>query len=337
VPRTSPAGADDRRALGARIRQARATRGLSQRHLADALAVSPATMSAVENGRNSITAARLGRIAEILGTSMESLLFGTRGPDGSPAAGADEGTAAAAALDWRTFEPLQLDAPLQAALDAFLEVGYHGATVRDIARRCGLSVPGVYHYYATKHDMLVALLTITMDDLSARTAAARAQGGSAVERFALLVECLALYHTHRSALGFVGASEMRSLQPEQRSGLAEARRRQQRMVDEEVEQARRAGWFGVRHPHAASRAVVTMCTALPQWFSPLGSLPAEEVARQYVEFALDLMLCDESVRPTPHSPAPRHSSARPRSTATPQSSLTPSLSRRGSRREPTGR
>ena len=60
--------------------------------------------------------------------------------------------------DWREFRPLDLDPVLEAALEAFVEVGYHGATVRDIARRCGLSVPGMYHHYLTKQQMLVTLL-----------------------------------------------------------------------------------------------------------------------------------------------------------------------------------
>lgn len=139
--------------------------------------------------------------------------------------------------------------------------------------------------------MLVAILDLTMNDLQGRTVAARAEGRDPVERFALLVECLALYHTHRRELGFVGASEMRSLRPQARERVATARRAQQRMVDEEVEQAAAAGVFATDRPHEAARAVVTMCTALPQWFSPAGPMNAEEIADQYVHFALDLVGC----------------------------------------------
>ena len=64
------------------------------------------------------------------------------------------------------------------------------------------------------------------------------------------------------------------------------------MFDEQVAQARREGAFRVPRPHEASRAVVTMCTALPQWFDGKGPSTAEEVAAQYVEFALDLMRYD---------------------------------------------
>ena len=183
--------------------------------------------------------------------------------------------AAAADSDWRSYPPLVLDQPLQAALSAFLEFGYHGATMREIAQRAGLSVPGVYHYFASKQDMLVAILDLTMHDLLARSRAARAEGKDPVTRFALLVECLALFHTHRRELGFVGASEMRSLVPAQRRRVAAARRTQQRMVDEEVEKACASGAFVTPRSHEASRAVVTMCTALPQWYEPAGEATGE--------------------------------------------------------------
>lgn len=298
---------------GAALRAARQQRGLSLRALAQQLEVSPATLSAVENGRRSMPPARLAQAAQVLGTSTDTLQgsagrsSAVRARPASRSVGADRGQATPmqATQQWRSFSALALDPPLAAALEAFLEFGYHGATMRDIARRAGLSVPGVYHYYASKQDMLVAILDVTMSDLHARTSAARGEGRDPVERFALLVECLALYHTHRRELGFVGASEMRSLLPQERERVASARRAQQRMVDEEVESACREGSFGVLQPHEASRAVVTMCTALPQWFESTGPATAEQVAAQYVDFALDLMRCTAKARRRVRGPGGR--------------------------------
>ncbi len=292
---------DDRTLLGERVKAARVRQGVSQRQLAAALGVSPATMSAVENGRIETPAPRLARIAEVLGVPVSGLSAGDARGEEAAASGRGSGLGGAAAgerpADWRVFPPLEMSVTLAAGLAAFLEFGYHGATMRDIAQRAGLSVPGVYHYYPTKQDILVDVLALTMEDLAWRTAAARAEGETAVERFALLVECLALYHTHRRELGFVGASEMRSLVPFQRRRIADQRRAQQGQVDEEVEAACRQGWFSVLRPREASRAVVTMCTALPQWFDGEGPLGADQVAAHYVEFALDLMRCVPEARP----------------------------------------
>ena len=278
------------RSAGPRLRQVREQQGMSLRALAQLLEVSPATLSAVETGRRQMPAARLERAAQLLGIATEELLHPL------PVTSRARRHGAAADPGWRAFPPLLLDAPLSAALSAFLELGYHGATMRDIAGRAGLSVPGIYHHYASKQQMLVAILDVTMADLRSRSEAARAQGDGAVQRFALLVECLALFHTHRRELGFVGASEMRSLLPPDRERVAAARRAQQRMVDDEVEQACDDGLFAVTRPREAGRAVVTMCTALPQWFDGRGPDSPEQVAQQYVEFALDLMRCSAKGR-----------------------------------------
>jgi AcrR family transcriptional regulator/DNA-binding transcriptional ArsR family regulator len=197
---------------------------------------------------------------------------------------------AAQTEDWRTFPPLPLDPVLRAAVEAFVELGYHGATVGDIARRCGLSKPGTYHYYPRKEEMLVAILDLTMADLLERSRTAIEEGGAdPVRRFALLVECLSLFHTHRGDLAFIGASEMRSLEAAHRERIARLRTEQQRMLDAEVAAAAAAGRFTTRFAPAASRAVGMMCTGLAQWYRPHGPLSPEEIAEQYVGFALDMM------------------------------------------------
>ena len=73
--------------------------------------------------------------------------------------------------------------------------------------------------------------------------------------------------------------------------MAALRVEEQRMVDVEVENGVRRG-VSPPQPHEAARAVVTMCTALAQWFRRDGEATAEQIAAQYVDFALDLVRCD---------------------------------------------
>jgi AcrR family transcriptional regulator/DNA-binding XRE family transcriptional regulator len=282
--------------LGTQIRAARTARGVTLRGLARTLQVSPATLSQIENGRTGLSVIRLRGIAEALGLTVPQILDIVVGPEGAaesepaPEPSPTEQQAAGPVItDWRTYEPLAFDPVLRAALEEIVEIGYHGATVRGIAARCGLSVSGIYHYYTSKQQMLLTILDLTMTELLARARAAQADGRDPVQRFSLLIEHLALFHTHRRELGFVGASEMRSFAQENRRRIAELRNAQQRMVDREVEAAVREGRFRADHPHEAARAAVTMCTALPTWWRPDGPLCPEQIAEQYVGFALDLM------------------------------------------------
>jgi AcrR family transcriptional regulator len=50
------------------------------------------------------------------------------------------------------------EAILQAAYDSFLENGYHGTSMRDIARRAGLTVAAAYNHFKNKEQMYVAVL-----------------------------------------------------------------------------------------------------------------------------------------------------------------------------------
>lgn len=284
--------------MGAAVRELRAGRGMTVRQLADRLGVSSGTVSAIENGHVGTSSERVVDLADALGVRPDRLLLGlvepirderwrvTVGQPGGPPAD-----------DWRHYEPLDLDPALRGALASFLQVGYHGSTMRGVAERAGLSVAGLYHYYASKQQLLVSILDRTMDELARRTSAAADDADDHWTRFALLVECQALFHSHRRELGFIGATEMRSLARPARERIARVRRQEQGRIDAAVESACASGAFATPRPREAARAVVTMCTAIPQWYRHGGDAAPEQVADWYVEFALDLVQCDPALRP----------------------------------------
>ena len=42
---------------------------------------------------------------------------------------------------------------IEAAYQVFMEGGYHGASMRDVSRRAGLTVGAIYNHFATKEDL----------------------------------------------------------------------------------------------------------------------------------------------------------------------------------------
>jgi transcriptional regulator with XRE-family HTH domain len=265
--------------VGSAIRAARAARGLSLRDLARRIDVSAATVSAIENGHTEVTVGRLHTIAAALSVSAAELLDGFDPP---PPAGAPDAA-------WRQFGPLDLDPVLRAAVDEFLATGYHGATMRSIATRAAMSVPGLYHHYARKQDLLVRMFDLTMTELHWRVRAARDEGTSSTQRLQLMVQSLALFHTHRRELAFLGSSEMRSLEPANRRRIAGLRTGIQRLLDTEIAAGRADGTFTTPHARDAGRAIATMCTSLAQWFRADGPRTPEQVATEYARFALALL------------------------------------------------
>ncbi len=268
---------------------------MSLRSLSAAIGVSPATLSQIENGRTGLRIDRLEAIARALGVGVAQIIAETVTRPESGSASIEttsiETTSIPATTrsEWRSYGPLDFSPILLAAVDEFLAVGYHGTTMRRISARCGMSVPGIYNYYSSKQHILVDILDRTMLDLEWRADAALAGSETAVGRFCALVENLALFHTHRRQLGFLGSSEVRALEPENEAIISRRRNRQQALVDEQVHDAIRAGQFSPAQPDDAARAVVTMCTALPTWWQPDGRLTPEQVAAEYVGYALGIM------------------------------------------------
>ncbi|HEX4248013.1 MAG TPA: TetR family transcriptional regulator [Pseudonocardia sp.] len=305
----------DGRAIGGpghTVRQSRLATGLSLRELARRIGVSAATLHAIETGKTELAVSRLREIAEVLDIAPAQLLDASGGAPGAgtPAhavpAGSGRGTGERG--DWRSFGPLRLDPVLAAAITSFVRTGYHGATMRSIARLAGISVPGVYHHYASKQELLVITLDLAMDDLTWRLLAAARDGGNGgdgtdgSDRVRLMVEALALFHTHRWELAFIGASEMRSLEPGNRRRIAELRNHVQHLLDDAIDAAIADGALRTPTPRHAGRAIATMCTSLPQWFRLGGPTTPERIATEYAQFALGL-LGHPPVAPPPTGPS----------------------------------
>ncbi|TWS26024.1 TetR/AcrR family transcriptional regulator [Tsukamurella sputi] len=183
---------------------------------------------------------------------------------------------------WRAFAVDPLPQLLRGALAHFVAQGYNGTTIRQLAASADLSVPGLYHHYASKQDLLVGIVDAAMADLWWRSESAlREAGDDLLRRLDMLIECLVLFHANRRELAFIAVSEMRSLEPEAYARYIANRDRQQKLMDDVVEEGVVSGVFTTPFPHEVSRAVVTMCTGVAQWFRHSGALTPEELAERY--------------------------------------------------------
>jgi AcrR family transcriptional regulator len=181
---------------------------------------------------------------------------------------------------------------LRAALQCFLEKGFHGTTIRAIAARGGLSVPGMYHHFASKLDLLERLIDDTMDDLVEVTQNSfDAAADTPLARFDAVVEAHVRFHCERAEESFIGNSELRSLPEDALARTIAKRDRQQRIFDRVVQDGNEAGIFHVRWPREASRAIVTSCTAVAMWYRRDGALTPDEITAIYRELARNLVLC----------------------------------------------
>jgi AcrR family transcriptional regulator len=190
---------------------------------------------------------------------------------------------------WRNYEPLQLPPVLRHSLEAFAAQGYHGTSVREIAKRLGQTVPAIYYHYENKQALLVTLLQGSMEEVLQRCQLAVAESTDGpVGRFTALVGCVVLYIGHRSELIALDA-EMNSLTPDNRRTYVGLRDQLETMVVAAVEEGIEEGSFTTVYPSDAARAVLTMCLGIANWYDPRGRLGPEDLAERYTAFALGVV------------------------------------------------
>jgi len=205
--------------------------------------------------------------------------------------------------DWREFGPLELTPILDAALDVFQENGFHGATVRHIARRVGQTVPSLYYHHDSKEGVFTALLELGTGEVAWRVrAAAEEAPGRPDLQFVNVIEAIVLYMAHRSRLAALDG-ELRHLSPPNRQRYAERRKEVETVLREVVEAGTREGIFTPAEPAETARALLGMCQAIGRWYRPDGPLRPEELAERYVDIAL--MTVGLGKRPGPGKPRRR--------------------------------
>ncbi|WP_432830966.1 TetR/AcrR family transcriptional regulator [Dactylosporangium sp. CA-092794] len=183
---------------------------------------------------------------------------------------------------------------LDAALHTFHAKGYHGSSVNEVAQAAGISVPGLYHHFATKQDLLATILGEGVRELFERLErAVETDGLSPAERLDRLVRTLATYQAMHAVSSFLFVSELRSLEPDNRARINHYRLAIQHLFDDVVIDGVREGVFTTDMPLDVSRSIVVLCTNISGWFQASGPLTAEQVAERHVRMARGLVFTVE--------------------------------------------
>jgi AcrR family transcriptional regulator len=177
-----------------------------------------------------------------------------------------------------------------AAIVAMSEHGYHGTSVRDIADRAGMSSAALYHHFASKQDLLFRITDRGIDALVRQTEDALLDSPSdPAARLRAIVRVHVLTHAQNQQGSFIGNSEIRSLEPANRAIVVSKRDQQKRIFHRVVLDGVERGVFTTPYPKEATMAIVTMCTAVAQWYRPDGPLQPDQIADRYAELGLAML------------------------------------------------
>jgi len=194
------------------------------------------------------------------------------------------------AAPWLMHEDLGLPPILEAALEDFQMHGYHGATVRSIAGRVGVTMPSLYYHYGNKEGILVALLDVAMDDLLAHIEFGLDDAGDdTLRRFENFITAVALHNTRRHGLASLH-DESRFLGATFRSNYVAKRAVVEKTLEDLLEPGIDEGLFADIDTHFTSRVLLGMLSGIIDWYREPGPLSAQEVAECYTQAALRLVL-----------------------------------------------
>jgi AcrR family transcriptional regulator len=178
----------------------------------------------------------------------------------------------------------------QAALRVFYLHGYHGTSVRDIAKAAKVTVAALYYHFPGKQNVLAFLMLRAMqsiiDDAEQALADAKPDPRSQIDA---VVRSHVRYHTARQAEAFVGNTELRSLEPANKREVIALRDQYEDMVESIVRRGVRAGVFRPPHQKEAVRAILAMCTAVSSWYKEDGSLTPDQVAGRYSDLTIRIL------------------------------------------------
>jgi AcrR family transcriptional regulator len=177
------------------------------------------------------------------------------------------------------------DRVLEAAARQFREHGYAATTVRDIARAARM-LPGSLHYrYATKEDILAALMERAIDRLIAGVLAASAAATDPLECLRLaIIEHVRILLSREDSV-YVLLYDWRSLSPAAERAIERHRRRYEQFADQLLVQAAATARVqpGV-DLYLLRQFGFGAANWVAQWYDPKGPYTPEAIADAFFRY-----------------------------------------------------
>ncbi|GAF43549.1 TetR/AcrR family transcriptional regulator [Rhodococcus wratislaviensis] len=179
---------------------------------------------------------------------------------------------------------------LDSAVANMNERGYHGTSMRDIARGADITVASIYHHFASKQEILQDIMVRALHDAIAMTRGALLRsGGAPADQLQALMRAWVMFHTTRQLDAMVGATEIRSLDDAGRRLVVALRDEQEHLFRDVVERGVEEGDFATEFPRDAVRGIINMGQSVCTWWHAAGPLKPEELAERYADLALAMV------------------------------------------------
>ena len=175
---------------------------------------------------------------------------------------------------------------LKSAAKAFRKLGYHGATVEQIAAALHMKKGNLYYYFKNKEEILFACHQYSLDRLTQLLDQVEASATPPDEKLRSLVS--AFVHTILDELhGTALFLDLEALTPAHLKAVIVRRDRFDRGLRRVVEEGLAIGLFAADDVKLITFAMMGAVNWIPRWFRPEGAATSQEIADRFADFFIN--------------------------------------------------
>lgn len=199
--------------------------------------------------------------------------------DGSP-------SSATSQSPWTPFESRRRardekrEAVLRTAVQLFLEQGYHGTTLNDVAERLNITKPALYNYFRGKDEILYECWAIgheRVDDCIAEINAADGTGLAKLRKLIIRYAEVMTTDYGKSLVRF----DVRDLTDHNRKLVQASKRKIDRAFRAYIKDGIADGSIGPCDIKLSAFAIAGSLNWIGHWYQPGGALSADEIASEF--------------------------------------------------------
>jgi len=175
------------------------------------------------------------------------------------------------------------------AARCFLERGFTGTKLSDVADALNITKPALYHYFPSKESILDECYRLGLELIEAHSVRIGASSGSGLDK---VRDFIVAYTTEVATVEYgmcLGRLDDQALSPETRKRVRSSKRRVDRRLRAFIAEGMADGSIAPGDPKLYSFAIAGALNWIAQWYQVGGGLKPNEIAAQYAALLVNGM------------------------------------------------
>ncbi|MGD9713388.1 MAG: TetR/AcrR family transcriptional regulator [Thermomicrobiales bacterium] len=176
----------------------------------------------------------------------------------------------------------RIDVIRETALRLFIKKGYGTTSIRDIAAEVGINSATLYHYFPSKYDILIDIVSTSwsniFDEIAERLSIPH---DNWTHRLHTFVDFHAEHHCNNGSQVQITSEAIRHFHPSARIIFRDRRDKYEHILREILEEGTATGEFQVKDVKVTATAILQMLTGIANWYRPSGRLTPRQISELY--------------------------------------------------------